>query len=228
MQAFLDLLDALGQLPALKHLFILGDWFETWLGDDVAATPAMADWLAPMIRQLQNLSNTGCQIYVMHGNRDFLVGQKFCDAFNGRLIQEPFYIAHQGVNVRLEHGDALCTDDKAYQRFRKIIQHPVTKKLLLALPSKKRQQIAQDLRQKSKSDTAKKSMHIMDVNDVAVAKALENVDILIHGHTHRPAEHGIKGKKRLVLGDWRTDGAKVQAVIGVAVAGQPLSLVMAS
>ena len=118
-----------------------------------------------------------------------------------------------GKKVRLEHGDALCSDDKGYQRFRKIIQHPISKKILLALPIKKRQQIAQDLRQKSKTDNAKKSLQIMDVNEQAVRQALQKADILIHGHTHRPAVHQIGDKKRLVLGDWRIRDNQVLAEI---------------
>ena len=156
----------------------------------------------------------------MHGNRDFLLGQQFCDKFGGQLIFEPFYLTLNGKEVRLEHGDALCTDDKGYQRFRKIIQHPITKKILLALPIKKRQQIAQDLRQKSKTDNAKKSLQIMDVNEQAVKQALQKADILIHGHTHRPAAHQIGDKKRLVLGDWRLNDDSVNAVIGVTMSGQ--------
>ena len=217
MQAFLDLLDALAILPNLSRLWILGDWFEAWLGDDVANTNLMQGWLTPMVTKLQRLSDSGCQIYVMHGNRDFLIGQKFCSQFGGTLIKEPFYLQLNGQKVRLEHGDALCTDDKQYQRFRRIIQNPFTKRLLLALPIKKREQIAHDLRQKSQADNVKKSLHIMDVNELAVKKALQHADILIHGHTHRPAEHDIDGKKRLVLGDWRIKD-NVATVIGVALA----------
>lgn len=202
-QAFLVFLDKLLRLPNLKTLFILGDWFEVWLGDDVARIQALNPYFVQMIAKLQGLTSNGCQINVMHGNRDFLIGQKFCDSFGGKLVKEPFYVTLHGKEIRLEHGDALCTDDKAYQRFRCVIQHPFTKKLLLALPMQKREQIAQNLRQKSQTDNAKKSMQIMDVNEQAVLKALDNVDILIHGHTHRPAEHQVGDKKRLVLGDWR-------------------------
>ena len=219
-QAFLDFLDKLALLPNLTQFFILGDWFEAWLGDDVADTDTLTDALQPIIAKLKTLSDKNCQIFVMHGNRDFLLGQQFCDKFGGQLIFEPFYLTFNGRKVRLEHGDALCTDDKGYQRFRKIIQHPITKKILLALPIKKRQQIAQDLRQKSKTDNAKKSLQIMDVNEQAVRQALQKADILIHGHTHRPAVHQIGDKKRLVLGDWRLNDNSVSAVIGVTMSGQ--------
>lgn len=219
-QAFLDFLDTLVVLPSLKQFFILGDWFEAWLGDDVADTAPMQNWLAPIIERLQQLNQNGCQIYIMHGNRDFLIGQTFCDKFGAKLIKEPFILELNGQKIRLEHGDALCTDDKAYQRFRKIIQHPITKRVLLALPIKKRQQIAQDLRQKSKNDNAKKSMQIMDVNELAVSKALDHADILIHGHTHRPAVHQEGDKTRWVLGDWRAAEKGTNAVIAVGVSGQ--------
>lgn len=218
-QAFLAFLDSLIKLPNLRQFFILGDWFEAWLGDDVAKTDLMKDWLAPLIKKLQTLSKNGCQIYVMHGNRDFLMGQQFCDIVGAKLIFEPFYIEQHGKKIRLEHGDALCTDDKKYQRFRKVIQNPLTKKLLLALPMSKREQIAQNLREKSKNDNAKKSLQIMDVNKAAVAKALKNADILAHGHTHRPSEQPVGDKKRMVLGDWRANTNQVEAVVAVVVQG---------
>lgn len=214
-QAFLVFLDKLLRLPNLKTLFILGDWFEVWLGDDVAKVQALNPYFAQMITKLQDLTNNGCQINIMHGNRDFLIGQKFCDSFGGKLVKEPFYLTLNGKKIRLEHGDALCTDDKKYQRFRKVIQNPVIKTLLLALPLQKREQIAHNLRQKSQTDNAKKSMQIMDVNEQAVLKALNNADILIHGHTHRPAVHQMDDKQRVVLGDWRVHDKNANAVIGI-------------
>lgn len=221
-QAFFALLDELLHLPNLKQVFILGDWFEAWLGDDVAQTDPIQMWLQPMLAKLTKLSNAGCQLYVMHGNRDFLMGQKFCDKFGGKLINEPFFFTLNGKKIRLEHGDVLCTDDKSYQRFRKVIRYPLTKQILLSLPIKQRQKIANDLRQKSRADNAKKSMHIMDVNAQAVKNAWQTADILVHGHTHRPAEHHIDlnhsltfSKTRLVLGDWRVDKHQVEAVIAV-------------
>lgn len=219
-QAFLVFLDTLLTLPNLRQFFILGDWFDAWLGDDVAKTDLMQPWLGLMVKKLNQLTQNGCQIHIMHGNRDFLMGQKFCECFGAKLISEPFYLSLNGQTIRLEHGDGLCTDDKAYQRFRRVIQHPLTKKLLLALPIQKRQQIAQNLRQKSRTDNAKKSMLIMDVNEQAVKQALANADTLIHGHTHRPAVHTIGDKKRLVLGDWRVDENGVNVVIGTISANE--------
>lgn len=228
VQAFLMLIDDCIALPKLEHLFILGDWFEVWLGDDayltLTETEKTAHWLTPMIKKLITLNKNGCDILVMHGNRDFLLGQKFCDLFGGKLIFEPFNIAINDQTFILEHGDALCTDDKKYQWFRKIIRNPLTQWYLLKKPLKKRLAIADNLRQKSQQDNAVKAQYIMDVNEVAVAKSLQNAKALIHGHTHRPDHHQINDHQaRFVLGDWRVlDGEsrkpKVEAVIGVVIA----------
>ncbi|ELA08244.1 UDP-2,3-diacylglucosamine hydrolase [Moraxella macacae 0408225] len=220
-QAFLGLLDKLLLLPNLQNLYILGDWFDAWLGDDVAQTFDFQQNFAKMLQKLTQLSQKNCQILVMIGNRDFLLGQGFCDMFGAKLIKEPYCINLKQPNtqrkVRLEHGDKLCTDDKNYQRFAKIIQNPLSKQLLLSLSQAKRQQIAHKLRQKSRSDTAKKPVSIMDVNADAVNKVLASVDILLHGHTHRPKLHldAFGKKKRLVLGDWRVIDKHVEAVIAV-------------
>lgn len=220
-QAFLALLDNCLQLPKLMDLFILGDWFEAWLGDDVAEMADTQIRLAPMLEKLTSLQQKNCQVWVMVGNRDFLLGKNFCDKFGGKLIQAPFYLHLDYQTIRLEHGDALCTDDKQYQRFRNVIQNPFSKKLLLALPLHQREKIAHNLRQKSRRNTAIKaqqSMTIMDVNATAVTAALRHCDILLHGHTHRPAIHHYGDKQRIVLGDWRVQDKTVIAEIGVIVA----------
>lgn len=223
MQAFLRLLDDLLALPCLRTMYILGDWFDAWLGDDIAKTPEMQHWLKPMISRLQCLNNQGCHIFVIQGNRDFLIGQAFCDSFFAKLQPQDSQLIYHGKKYLLMHGDQLCSDDTRYQYFRKIIQNPITKKLLLSLSLQKRQHIAQRLREKSQADNAKKSISIMDINSCTVAKSIKNFDILIHGHTHRPAIHHLdKGKKRLVLGDWRViadlpeGSSRVEAVIAVA------------
>lgn len=222
MQAFLAFLDKIAVLPHLSSLFILGDWFDAWLGDDIADMPNFATCLQPILEKLNKIRQKGCQIFIMHGNRDFLLGQRFCDKFGGKLLKQPFLWEFNQQKIRLEHGDKLCTDDKKYQRFRKIIQNPLTKKVLITLPIKKREQIAQNLRQKSKSDNQTKSFAIMDVNSLAVKNAFNDCDVLIHGHTHRPASHIVDNKKRLVLGDWRIVNGRVEAVVGVV--GQSLDL----
>lgn len=215
-RAFLNLLDICISLPNLQTLYILGDWFEAWLGDDIANMAEMQAWLAPMRQKLQTLTQNNVAILVMTGNRDFLLGQAFCDSFGGQYIAEPYYFNYHDKKIRLEHGDRLCTDDKKYQYFRKVIQHPITKKLLLLQNPKKRQQIANNLRDTSKQANREKTMHIMDVNAEAVKNVLKSCNVLVHGHTHRPQIEALAyDKTRVVLGDWRVLDSEVEAVIGV-------------
>ncbi|MGB2082114.1 MAG: UDP-2,3-diacylglucosamine diphosphatase, partial [Psychrobacter sp.] len=229
VQAFLALLDDCLALPALKHLFILGDWFEVWLGDDTylsllkekrSEDEQITHWLTPLIAKLKQLRINGCEILVMHGNRDFLLGQPFCNLFGGELINEPYTLSIGQQNYRLEHGDALCTDDKKYQFFRKIMRNRLTQWYLLNKSLEKRLAIADNMRKKSQQNNANKAAHIMDVNDKAVRQAITTSDALLHGHTHRPDIHqATDDKKRYVLGDWRlldkdTRQPKVSAVIG--------------
>lgn len=228
VQAFLALLDDCLALPALKRLFILGDWFEVWLGDDVYLSLSddarQTHWLTPLIVKLKKLRVAGCEILVMHGNRDFLLDQPFCNLFGGELIYEPYPLTIGQQSYRLEHGDALCTDDKKYQFFRKIMRNRLTQWYLLNKSLEKRLAIADNIRRKSKQQNTTKAAYIMDVNDDAVTEALENNDALLHGHTHRPHVHqATNNKKRYVLGDWRlleedTRQAKVSAVIGAVIA----------
>ncbi|MGP5494336.1 UDP-2,3-diacylglucosamine diphosphatase [Psychrobacter celer] len=227
VQAFLALLDDCLALPALKRLFILGDWFEVWIGDDAYLTLSDAarqtHWLTPLIAKLKQLRIKGCEILVMHGNRDFLLGQPFCNLFGGELIDEPYMLTIGQQHYRLEHGDALCTDDKKYQFFRKIMRNRLTQWYLLNKSLEKRLTIAEKMRQKSQKNNANKAAHIMDVNDEAVIQAVANSDALLHGHTHRPDIHqATTDKKRYVLGDWRllnkdTRKPTVSAVIGVMI-----------
>jgi len=225
VQAFLALLDDCLALPALKRLFILGDWFEVWLGDDVylslSDNERTTHWLTPLITKLKALRVSGCEILVMHGNRDFLLDHPFCNLFGGELIYEPYTLNVGQQTYRLEHGDALCTDDKKYQFFRKIMRHRLVQWYLLNKSLEKRLAIADNMRKKSQQNNANKASHIMDVNEDAVIQAIADSDALLHGHTHRPDIHQtINNKKRYVLGDWRlldkdTRQPKVSAVIGV-------------
>ena len=233
-QAFLLLLEDCLALPALKRLFILGDWFEVWLGDDAYLSLTEAErqthWLTPLITKLKQLRIAGCEILVMHGNRDFLLGQPFCSLFGGALIYEPYSIAIGQQKFRLEHGDALCTDDRKYQLFRKVMRNRLTQWYLLNKPLEKRLAIADNMRQKSKQNNTKKAAYIMDVNEAAVNKAIYKFDVLLHGHTHRPEIHcSDEGKSRYVLGDWRlidtdTRQPKVSAVIGAVITDADNSL----
>ena len=228
VQAFLALLDDCLALPALKSLFILGDWFEVWLGDDfylsLSEEERQKHWLTPLIIKLKKLRIAGCEILVMHGNRDFLLGQPFCNIFGGELIYEPYTLTVGQQNYRLEHGDALCVDDKKYQFFRKVMRNRLTQWYLLNKSLEKRLAIADKMRQKSQQNNANKAAHIMDVNEAAVNKAIYRFDALLHGHTHRPEIHqSNEGKTRYVLGDWRLLNKdkrqqKVSAVIGAITA----------
>lgn len=233
VQAFLALLDDCLALPALKRLFILGDWFEVWLGDDfylsLSEEQRQVHWLTPLILKLKKLRVEGCEILVMHGNRDFLLGQPFCNIFGGELIYEPYDLSVGQQIYRLEHGDALCTDDTKYQFFRKVMRNRLTQWYLLNKSLEKRLAIADKMRQKSQQNNANKAAHIMDVNEPAVMKAISNSDALLHGHTHRPDIHKTcHGKIRYVLGDWRllnsdTRQPKISAVIGAVIAGDGLN-----
>ena len=230
VQAFLALLDDCLALPALKRLFILGDWFEVWIGDDayllLSEDERQTHWLTPLIVKLKQLRVAGCEILVMHGNRDFLLGQPFCSLFGGELIYEPYTLSVGQQNYRLEHGDALCIDDKKYQFFRKIMRNRLTQWYLLNKSLEKRLAIADKMRQKSQQNNANKAAYIMDVNEDAVIQAVADSDALLHGHTHRPNIHqATANKKRYVLGDWRlldgdTRQPKVSAVIGAVTADE--------
>ncbi len=224
VQAFLALLDDCLALPNLKRFFILGDWFEVWLGDDfylsLTEDARETHWLTLMISKLKQLRVKGCEILVMHGNRDFLLDRTFLNLFGGKLIDEPYPLKVGEHDFRLEHGDALCSDDKKYQLFRKVMRNRLTKWYLLNKSIAKRQAIADNIRSKSKQNNTKKAAYIMDVNEGSVNKALYSFDALLHGHTHRPEiHHSDEGKTRYVLGDWRlidaeTRQLKVSAVIG--------------
>lgn len=230
VQAFLALLDDCLALPTLKRLFILGDWFEVWIGDDayllLSEDERQTHWLTPLIVKLKQLRVAGCEILVMHGNRDFLLGQPFCNLFGAELIYEPYILSVGQQSYRLEHGDALCIDDKKYQFFRKIMRNQLTQWYLLNKSLEKRLAIADKMRQKSQQNNANKAAYIMDVNDKAVIQAVACSDALLHGHTHRPDIHqATSNKKRYVLGDWRlldgdTRQPKVSAVIGAVTADE--------
>lgn len=206
VRGFLDLLDAYQN----KHtqLYILGDWFNAWIGDDYTAP-----WLDEVVAHLKQFSQAaGNHIYFIVGNRDFALGQKFLDQFSGQLLPDVYTLHIGSQRVRLEHGDALCTDDVSYQKFRKIIRNPIILATLKKTPLAFRQKLAQGFRKKSQQANQVKSYDVMDVNANAVAQALQRSDVLIHGHTHRPNIHNEHGKPRIVLGDWRTDAAQILVI----------------
>ncbi|AOA57979.1 UDP-2,3-diacylglucosamine diphosphatase [Acinetobacter larvae] len=187
------------------HLYILGDWFDAWIGDDDQAA-----WLDEIVIAMQDFHRSGNRIYFQVGNRDFALGQNFLDQFNGILLPEVAYLKVGQYNYRIEHGDALCTDDLSYQRFKKIIRQPLILALLKRTPLNFRKKLAAGFRQKSTTAQQYKTADIMDVNDKAVEQAIHNVDVLIHGHTHRPNTHSLQDKTRIVLGDWREQSAEAK------------------
>lgn len=191
-----------------QTLYILGDLFEAWIGDDDDSA-----YLATIAKALTTLSGSGTKIYYIHGNRDFLLGQYFAKKSTMTLLPEIDLIDLYEQNVVIMHGDTLCTRDIAYQKFRKKSRSWWWQALIKSLPLFVRKKIASDYRKKSTAATATKSQEIMDVTPEEVVNCLESYQsqLLIHGHTHRPAIHELKanGKKaqRIVLGDWYEQGA---------------------
>ncbi|MCL1139097.1 UDP-2,3-diacylglucosamine diphosphatase [Shewanella pneumatophori] len=201
-QAFLSFLDT--QLHDTDALYILGDLFEVWVGDDIAEP--FANQLADAIKK----ASLTLPIYFIHGNRDFLIGKEFAKRSGMTLLPEVQTLELYGVSTVVLHGDSLCTLDKAYQRFRKFRNLGWAKWLYAHLPKSKRLDIATKLRNKSQSSNQQKSYTIMDVEPDAVNELLKttNTQQMIHGHTHRPAIHELdKGKRRIVVGDWYEQGS---------------------
>ena len=195
-----------------KHaqaLYILGDFFEVWIGDD-----AISPFQRSIAQALSAVAASGTQIYLMHGNRDFLIGNDFCKLADCQLLADPSLIKLAGESVLLMHGDSLCTSDKSYIRLRRVLRNPLILLILRNLPLRTRQRLAGDLRQKSKASTRMKASDITDVNPEEVARVMAQYKVrtLIHGHTHRPAVHDLGNEKqRIVLGDWDTQGWYIEA-----------------
>jgi UDP-2,3-diacylglucosamine hydrolase len=192
-------------------LYILGDLFEAWIGDD----DTNPDY-APIIAALADLKLGGVPCFFMHGNRDFLIGKRFATATGCRLLAENAVVEIERDRVLLTHGDLLCTDDKPYMALRAVVRDPAWQREFLAKPPAERRRIADDLRSKSQTAIAAKSEEIMDANQSAVEAAMRrhDVSILLHGHTHRPAVHtfSIDGRDatRIVLGAWYDQGSVVR------------------
>ena len=191
-----------------EALYILGDLFEVWIGDDILDHPLGKQYL-PTIDKLKSLADSGTKIYFIQGNRDFLIGEAFMKRIGGKLLPDQKIIDLYGTKTLIMHGDTLCTDDKAYQRMRKLFRLKIIQKLYLSLSIENRAKKANRIRQASKDQTQQKSEMILDVNQNEVTKQGKTggVGLIIHGHTHRPATHKLKidGKqvKRIVLSDWR-------------------------
>lgn len=187
------------QATSASALYILGDLFEAWVGDDDNMSLSI-----DVQKALKALTETGVKLYIQHGNRDFLLGQRFMANTGATLLADEHIIQHFGHTALVMHGDTLCTDDVDYQRFRRKSRHPLYKWLLSLLSLKRRQKLARDWRAKSAAANKNKSSEIMDVNNDAVDAVMKKhkIKVLIHGHTHRPNRHPVASGERIVLGDW--------------------------
>ena len=209
IQLFLNFLN--NQASQAESLYILGDLVEYWLGDD-----DKAEGLNEVFDCMKQLADKGLKIYLMHGNRDFLMGEQLATRAGCTLIHEPYIATFENTPVLLMHGDILCTDDVRYQELRKMLRNPAWQKEFLSKPLEEREQMAKALRQQSKEETQMKAADIMDVSPEAVEQAFieNNAHLMIHGHTHRPAIHQltVKGKaaQRIVLGDWYNQGSVLE------------------
>ena len=209
-ERFIDLLE--GKARAADALYILGDFFESWIGDDDLEAP----FNAVIAGLLGALSRGGVPLYLMHGNRDFLVGERFCAATGAKLLDDPSVHEIQGVRTLLMHGDTLCTDDLDYQNWRRISRSEAWQREFLAEPLSERRRAIVGMREKSKEVVQAKPADIMDVNDAAVMQAMRahGVTRLVHGHTHRPGRHALtidgRPAERWVLPDWYGRGGYLE------------------
>lgn len=207
------LLDFLhGPAGEAEALYILGDLFDYWIGDD--ALSATAQQVAAATAEL---SSRGVPCFFMHGNRDFLLGEDYASMAGLTLLSEFLVIDLYGASTLLLHGDSLCTDDLEYQAFRQQSRNTAWQAAILALSIEERMEMARDAREASKQHTGTASMEIMDVNEAAVRECFREhgVSRMIHGHTHRPAIHRYKREdrtvaERIVLADWYSGGSYLE------------------
>jgi UDP-2,3-diacylglucosamine hydrolase len=206
-QAFLHWLQT--EVIHAEALYILGDFVEAWVGDDVLDDAEHGAEFRPVVDALRRLSDSGVKLYFMHGNRDFLIGAQFAQACGLQLLADPTMIEHGDKRILLSHGDALCTDDVAYQQFRSQVRSPQWQKAFLAQPLAARIAFAEQARSQSTQNKTMQPLAIMDVNASAVLQLIRENDypeVLLHGHTHRPDIHALTvdghACQRWVLGDW--------------------------
>ncbi|MHB8741814.1 MAG: UDP-2,3-diacylglucosamine diphosphatase [Sulfuricaulis sp.] len=204
---FLDFLQR--RARTADALYILGDLFEYWIGDEAVTQKEFQ----PIVHGLRELTASGTPVFVMHGNRDFLIAKDFEMASGCQLLVDPTRLILHGIPTLLMHGDALCSDDIEYMKFRAEVRSQKWQKSFLNKSIAERDKIVHDYREISKNSTAAKKPEIMDVNQQAVNSIMREhrVDRLIHGHTHRPQEHvfTLDGRpaRRMVLGDWYEQGS---------------------
>lgn len=200
------------QASQAQALYILGDLFEAWVGDDDQSETAKR-----VAQALHSLSTLGTKIYYVHGNRDFLVGILFAEQCNMTLLNDPTVIDCEGKKILISHGDLLCTEDTSYQNMRKIVHKPLVQKIFLTLPRFIREKIADLMRKNSAKSHHYKTESAMDVNPEEVGSWFEknSVESMVHGHTHKPQHHQVKNTHRYVLGAW-----DIKPVILVYAGGQ--------
>jgi len=205
-EQFLEFLDA--EARRAEALYILGDLFEAWVGDDDRDSGNER-----VCRALRALAASGVACFALHGNRDFLLGAGFCARSGCRLLSDPVIAQFDGERVLLTHGDALCTDDHSYQELRSIVRDGTWQRRFLALPRGSRELLADEARAGSRRHTARAVPYVMDVNAVAVTAAFRAARVrrMIHGHTHRPGVHDVEvdgeAAQRIVLGAWYEQGS---------------------
>jgi UDP-2,3-diacylglucosamine hydrolase len=191
---------------AASALYILGDLFDAWIGDDAEDACSRAT-----LDALGQLSAGGCALYLQQGNRDFLLGEAFANQCGAQLIAEEHCLPLAGSQALLLHGDLLCSDDTEYQQARRMLRNPAFIQDFLAKPVEVRRQLAADYRRRSGEAISLKASDIMDVNPRTVDNAMNRhqVKILVHGHTHRPGDHWLGERRRIVLGQWLETGARI-------------------
>ncbi|MDX1571679.1 MAG: UDP-2,3-diacylglucosamine diphosphatase [Xanthomonadales bacterium] len=195
--------------PRADRIYILGDLFEYWIGDDHETETSRR-----VAATLHRLSDSGVQIFFIAGNRDFLLGIEYARRCGMRLLSDPATILLNGQRTLISHGDALCIDDVEYQSFRARVREPAWQADFLAQSIEDRLAFARQARDESQASTQQKPEAIMDVNPGAVDELMARMDVplLVHGHTHRPAVHELaNGRQRIVLGDWYDQGSALWA-----------------
>ena len=204
-RAFLDFLKTQGQQT--ERLYILGDLFEYWAGDD----DMDSEYLKTVVGALRALADSGTAVFWICGNRDFLTGDRFIEATGAQALSEPAVIDLAGKKIALVHGDAQCTDDQAYMQFRTMVRNPLWQKQFLGMPLAQRKALIAGMREDSQKGNREKSMQMMDVNAAAIDALFTQTGatVLIHGHTHHPGDHVHRPNNidctRMVLSDWNLD-----------------------
>ena len=187
----------------LSHLYILGDLFEAWVGDDDNSELATS-----VMQKINHATRSGLEIFFIHGNRDFLCGQKFAEQSNLTLLPDPFFLNFFDQKIALSHGDSFCIEDLEYMKFKKEVRSEEWQQEFLQKSLDDRLNIASNMRDASQKNNTNKDIAIMDVTPTAIQDffAEHHIDLLIHGHTHRPDTHQINSGTRIVLGDWHKTG----------------------